>query len=125
MSPHDLLRIALVWAGVSLVLYPVTWVLFLACMSLKRADDAGTLKGAARSMGKVVLATGFVSDFLLNWWFLSVVTLHVAPEWLVTQHLERLMGKPNWQGRYARYLCSTWLNPFDPSGRHCNPPQLT
>jgi hypothetical protein len=124
-APHITLanagRVLAIWACVSAILWVSTWVLYLAVTSLQRALVAGTLTGAARQFGKVVLAMGLASDAALNWWFLTPVLLDVRAHWLVTQHLEVLMRRVDWRGRAARYLCGVWLDPFDPSGCHCRP----
>ena len=116
-----LARALAVWLGVSAALWATTWLHYLAIMSLERALQANTLHGAARGLAMLVVGAGLASDAALNWWFLTPATLHVAPHWLVTQHLGVLMTRSDWRGRMARYLCTVWLDPFDPTGCHCHP----
>lgn len=120
-SIHVILWSVAIWSGVSAALWVMTWTFYLAIMSLLRANQANTLHGGARSLGKVVLVVGLLLDAALNWIFLSIATLHVSRHALVTQHLGLLISRTDWRGRMARSLCSVWLDPFDPSGKHCNP----
>lgn len=120
MTTGHMVAIALAcYAGGAFMLWGVTWVLYLSVMGLKRAQQAGKLTGATMRWGGVVLVLGLVFDAALNWLVVTPLLLHVSPSALVTGHLGRLINRDDWRGRRARYLCSVWLDPFDPDGCHC------
>lgn len=104
------------------VLFFLTWVFFLASTNLKHAYGQSLLTNATTRWGKVCLVITLVLDALLNWLYISPALLHWTNRWLVTGHLEALMGRDDWRGRRARYFCRAWLDPFD-GGCHCQPPR--
>lgn len=103
------------------------WVLYLACMNLKRARDAGKLPAAARWVGYPVLFTGIVVDCFYTVVLGTLVFQEWPREWLLTGRLQRILRDPNagqawWlysRKAVAHWLCDNLLDPFDPSGNHC------
>lgn len=137
MSSIDVLHVLhvlgisfLVWAGVSAVLWPATWLFYLAFTHIDgraavRDRVTGKLITYNLERGPYMVARGLVFigvvlDFLLNWWFLSVATLDWRMELLTTHHLGHLIGRTDWRGRFARYICKDWLDAWDWRGSHCH-----
>jgi hypothetical protein len=96
------------------------WVFYLAVMNLKRAGDAGQLTKTAKIMGFPVLFVGLLIDFLVNIFVASFIFLELPQETLVTARLARhIKGPDSWRKKVAKWICSTLLDSFDPSGKHC------
>lgn len=94
------------------------WVYYLAVMNLKRARDAGELKGIALYAGAVVLAIGYALDAYVNVFFMSVLLLELPQETTVTARLKRhIRSGAGWRFHVAR-LFIPLLEFFDPSGKH-------
>lgn len=103
-----------------LALVPLTWVLYLAIMSLYRAKEEGKLSTAAKVMGYPFLALGYIADTLLNCTVGTVLFLELPREFLLSPRVARhkLAGK-GYRKVVAAYICDNLLDPFDPSGCHC------
>lgn len=101
-------------------LMSLTWVFYLAAMSLIPLIKMGGNGWFFNIFAYPAVVTGFVLDAALNL-MMSVVLLDIPREWLLTGKLRRLkMTEPDsWRGRVAFYFCEKFLNPFDPSGFHC------
>lgn len=99
------------------LLINMTWIYYVAIMRLKYVRD--TLNPVAKVMGYMGLAVGFPLDILLNLFF-SIVLLDMPKEVTLSRHLSRLNDDTGWRGKAARWICANLLDPFDPSGAHCN-----
>jgi hypothetical protein len=96
------------------------WILFLAVMSLKRAQDAGNLSLPAKYLGFPLLAIGYILDFAANVFPFSWIVWDFPEEWTVSAHLTRLLKEGNpYQKIVCGWICKNLLNAFDPSGSHC------
>lgn len=115
-----MIPLTLVAIAACLALVPLTWVLYLAIMSLYRAKSEGKLSTAAKAMGYPFLALGYLSDFLLNLTVGTVLFLELPREVLLSPRVARhkLEGK-GYRKVVAAYICDNLLDPFDPSGCHC------
>jgi len=94
------------------------WVFYLAVMNLSRAREAGTLRKPAYIAGYPVLILGFILDFLVNIIVVSIVMLEFPKEVTVTSRFKRLKNKGGWRGKWAGWVATNILDPFDPSGVH-------
>ena len=109
------------WSDWLLVALWVFWNLFIYMMGVYRAFLSGRLKGLSLAMAAPVLAVAFVVDFLMQMTVFNVIFWEVPRELLVTNRLRRMMSGPNgWRRRLAEYLCMHLLDPFDPTGAHCD-----
>lgn len=105
----------------------VFWALYVYMMGVYRAFLSGRLKGLNLVMSSPILAVAFVVDFLMQITVFSVVFLELPRHWLVTNRLRAYMAGPDgWRKRWANHLCHYLLDPFDPTGAHCDsdPPRL-
>lgn len=94
-----------------------TWLMFIACMSLLAAHQAGKLGPTATVFGGIALVIGILMDFIFN--MASILLfLELPREWLLTIRCERhLKTKDGWRFRLARWICRN-LDPFQVGG-HC------
>lgn len=96
------------------------WVLYLAIMTLKRAQAYAPLPVWALRFGYPVLAVGYLMDFLANALVLTVILLELPRELLVTARLSRhIKAGTGYRAAVAAWICSQLLDRFDPSGCHC------
>lgn len=107
----------------------VFWLLYVFTMGLYRAFLMGRLKGLSLVMCAPVVAVAFTLDLLMQFTVFAVVFADIPRDWLVTQRLRRYMRDlppEHWRRRWADYLCRHLLDPFDPTGAHCDsePPAL-
>lgn len=103
------------WAALA-----VFYVLYLAAVNVwgKRAD----LKGKTLTVAVVlpVLAAMLIVDFIMQVTIFTVLFLDIPRDWLVTLRLQRYRQQANgWRHDVACWICENFLNPFDPSGKHC------
>lgn len=102
------------------VLFYTTWLFYLAVMNLKRARDNVGLTLPVRILGYPILFIGLLLDFLLNMTLCTILFLELPKETLVTGRLKRHIKSTGWRSKLAGWLCSNFLDTFDPSGCHCN-----
>jgi len=101
-------------------LVPLTWVLYLAIMSLYRVKEEHGLSTAAKVLGYPFLALGYLSDFLLNCTVGTVLFLELPKEMLLSPRVARhKLEGTGYRKVVATYICNELLDPFDPSGCHC------
>jgi len=96
----------------------VFYVLYLAAINIwaHRADIGLQTKLAALP----VLVTMLLVDMVMQITFATVIFFDWPHEWLVTQRLQRYRaGDPGWRCDVATWVCTTLLNPFDPTRDHC------
>lgn len=96
------------------------YVFYLACMSLVRGHQAGTLTLASKLLGYPIIAAGLAIDVFMNAFVFTIIFLERPREWLVTDRLKRHIKQHTLRAKLARFLCNEILSPFDPSGDHCN-----
>lgn len=100
----------------------MTWVIYLAAMSLKRHSAEMKQKPVfVRWFGYSVIGIGASLDVVLNLFFASVAFLDVPRELLLTSRLRRYLYQPaaGWRRRMAKYVCHNMLDLYDPKGHHC------
>ena len=107
----------------------VFWLLYVFTMGLYRAFLMGRLKGLSLVMCSPVVVFAFAVDLVMQFTVFSAVFAEVPRDWLVTHRLRRYMRElppTHWRRRWADYLCKHLLDPFDPTGAHCDsePPAL-
>ena len=115
------------WSAYLLLGLWVFWSLYVYMMGVYRAFLQRRLKGLSLLMAAPVLAVAFVLDFLAQVTVFSVLFGDPPRHWLVTDRLRAYMAGPDgWRKRLADYLCHHLLDPFDPTGAHCDSetPQL-
>lgn len=96
------------------------WVYFLACMALERARNEGRLSKPALALGLCVLWPGYLLDVAVNVTVCTVVFLELPREWTVSTRVSRLEEGDGYRKAVAVWVCQNLLNPFDPSGKHCD-----
>lgn len=110
--------------GYFLFLPLITWGLYLAVMSLKRAEDSSLVSDDIRPLAVALLWFGLFSDFMLNltWGtvlFLELPQLH-KKELLLSPRVARLKrSAAGYRLKLAAWVCTRMLDPYDPSGCHC------
>jgi hypothetical protein len=116
-----ILLILFTWAGISLFLFILTFIFYLAVIKLRDAHQSGMMKQVHFTvywMGYSILIVGLIIDTLLNWVFLTVTFLEFPREFLATNRVVRhKYNSPGWRYTQAKWWCNNWLAPFD-SG-HC------
>jgi hypothetical protein len=101
----------------------VFWALYIFMMGIYRAKLSGRLKGLNLVMASPFLAVAFAIDFLAQVTVFTLVFADLPRHWLVTNRLRAyLLDLPadNWRRQWAEYLCKHLLDPFDPTGAHCD-----
>lgn len=94
------------------------WILYLAVMNLKRAKDAGLLSKTAIALGTPVLIVGYLLDFALNVFVMTLVMLELPRETTVSERLKRHnQTSTGWRLAVVRWF-EPLLDPYDPSGDH-------
>jgi len=122
---HNLAGVALWWAGITLALWALVFLLFLAVMKLRemrREDTFKDLHWSGQAVGWVIAVIGYIGDALLNYIGLSVMFLE-APDFigepLCTQRVIRhKYHSTGWRRERALWCCSKWLSPVDKT--HCD-----
>lgn len=114
----------LIWAAQNplkfIVIWTVfTWTYYLAMCSLKRAHKANAIPKFLKPLAYVLLAGFLVADAVFNITVGTVVFLQWPRQWLFTSRCKENQNRLDWRRDAARWWCANWLNPFDPSGRHC------
>ena len=110
----------MIWTLVALWAF---WCLYIFTMGLYRAFLSGRLKGLSLVMCAPVVAVAFVVDVLMQVTIFTIVFWERPRDWLVTHRLRRYMRElpeTNWRREWTEYLCKHLLDPFDPTGAHCD-----
>lgn len=105
----------------------VFWCLYVFTMGLYRSFLAGRLKGLPLIMAAPLTAVAFVVDVIMQMTIATIVFAELPRHWLVTHRLRAyLLQGSGWRYDWASYLCKHLLDPFDPTGAHCDsePPVL-
>jgi hypothetical protein len=95
------------------------WIFYLAVMKLKQ--HLAELRWYHLMWAYPFAAVFIVVDFLFRITFGTVMFLDLPDRdtLLFTGLCKAHKNEETWRGRLARFWCRTYLNPFDPSGRHC------
>jgi len=108
-----------IFTGASLYLMGIMWMLYLAVMNLMEHRDRLTLP--AKLFAYPIAAAGVVADALFNITFGTVIFVE-PPHYkrlLFTQRCQYHLKEDGYRGKVARFWCRHFLDPFDPTGRHC------
>lgn len=109
------------WSSYMLAGLWVFWILYVLTMGLYRAKLTGRLNGLSLLLCSPFVAAAFVLDFMAQMTVFTVLFGELPRELLVTGRLRRLMRGPDgWRRRLADYMCHHLLDPFDPTGGHCD-----
>lgn len=98
----------------------VTWLFYLAIMNLK--GKYKHMGASAKTLGTILLAVGVFFDFAFNLLVGTVFFLDLPREFLFTARLKRYKyGEyASWRKKLANFFCEEFLDPFDPTGCHCD-----
>jgi hypothetical protein len=97
------------------------WVFYLGVMSLWRAHRDGLIGPVAYVPGYLTLAIGAVMDVVFNATLGSLLFFERPYEVFFTKRLQRhIRTGGGWRRKLALWLCHHLLNPFDPTGDHCD-----
>lgn len=108
------------------------WTLYVLCMGFYRAWLHRRLRGLSAVLAAPFVAVALVVDAVMQFTVFTIVFRELPPlrkygrwtlpELLVTHRLRRYMrpGACGWRTRWARQLCHHLLDPFDPTGAHCD-----
>jgi hypothetical protein len=108
----------LVYLGLSVGSFYALWTLYLAVMSLHRAEISNTLPKVALVLGVPILAVGLAIDAAVNWCVMTLVLLELPQEVTVTARLKRHnRATGGWRKKVVGWF-KPLLDPFDPSGGH-------
>lgn len=95
------------------------WGMYVLVMGLYRAHLDKRLTPFTYGMAAPFLVIGLLMDVLANLTLATLIFLEWPREWLVTQRLSRLMNTFGYRQELARVVCSSLLDLFDPTGKHC------
>ena len=100
----------------------VFWLLYLVFTSLYRAHLNKRLIGISKVLGYPIIIVAVIVDWVCNF-TIAIVVFQELPESLnelVTGRLWRyLQGNDCRNKRWAQAICTSLLDPFDPTGTHC------
>lgn len=111
-------------AAVALYLYAF-WLLYILVMGLYRAHLAGRLGPLATALALPAVVLAYLVDLLANWTIAALLFRELPrhPLELVTDRLSRYLahqdGSSSYRRRWAVWLCTSLLDPLDPTGQHC------
>lgn len=109
------------WSEYVLIGLWVFWVFYVFTMGLYRAFLLGRLKGLSLLLASPFVVVAFLLDLIAQLTVFTVVFLDWPRHWLVTHRLRAYMRGPDtWRRHLADYLCHHLLDPFDPTGAHCD-----
>lgn len=110
-------------AAVLLLALWAFWLLYVFTMGLYRAFLLRRLRGLSLLLCAPVVAVAFAVDLVMQLTVFTVVFREAPRDWLVTHRLRRYLRElpaTHWRRRWADYLCKHLLDPFDPTGAHCD-----
>lgn len=107
------------------------WTLYVLCMGFYRAWLHRRLRGLSAVLALPWVGVALAIDALMQFTVFALVFLEwpplrkygrwTLPELLVTHRLRRYSrGGMGWRTRWADELCLHLLDPFDPTGAHCD-----
>lgn len=98
------------------------WCAYIAVMGVYRAHLSGRLVGVAKWLAYPLVLTGVTLDVVAQYTIATAVFLDWPQrgEHLVTSRLVRYTKFPGtWRHTLAVSVCTSLLDVFDPTGRHC------
>lgn len=99
----------------------VFWLLYVFTMGLYRAFLSRRLKGLALVMCAPIVAVAFIIDVVVQMTLSTILFLDLPRDLFVTGRFRRYrkQGK-GWRFDFSEYICKHLLDPFDPTGAHCD-----
>lgn len=101
----------------ALGLFYATLIFYLAIMNISRHKES--LDATQRVVFLPIVIIGVLLDVLFRWTVGVVILADISPNMLFTAVLQRHVNKDSWRGKVSRFLCTKFLDKFDPSGKHC------
>lgn len=95
-----------------------TWFWYLAVMHLKHNKDK--INSSAKFFGYPWILFAYITDVLFNWIVGTILFIEIPKEFLFTARVSRHIKNSGWRYRLAVFFCKNLLDPFDPSGKHCD-----
>lgn len=95
------------------------WYAYILVMGLYRAFLAKRLTPLTTALGLPALIVGGAMDVFCNLTIAIVVFRDPPQEWLVTARLKRYQEEGGWRQKWADWICTNLLDPFDPNNNHC------
>lgn len=96
------------------------WGLYVLVMGLYRAKLDGRLSRSARILGAPYLLVGYAMDVFCQMTLATALFMEWPRELLVTARLKRHLAGSGWRYEIAKWMCDALLDPFDPTGAHCD-----
>jgi len=116
---NDFLPLVLVALGLVLYVW-LFWIAYVLVMGFYRAKLDNRLTLTTMILGAPFILTGLIMDVIANIVIAPIVFLDPPQELLVTLRLQRYLKQPaGWRNSLAQYICTNFLDIFDPSGKHC------
>ena len=94
-----------------------TWFGYLAMMHLKHSG--AHITKAVKFFGLPWALFYYLVDILFNWITGTILFLEIPREALFTSRVSRHLKSDGWRKKIATFFCETLLDPFDPTGKHC------
>jgi hypothetical protein len=96
------------------------WVLYVFVMALKRVRESGRLSKTAMAWGLAAAIPAYILDVAVNLTIGTVLFLDFPREATLSARLSRYYSPEgtDWRCKFAGWLASTLLDPFDPDGKH-------
>lgn len=98
------------------------WFSYVMAMGMMAARDAGRIPASMMRPCEAVLSVLILYDVAYNLTIGTIFFLLDPPrEWTLTARLIRYKKQGSgWRFVVASYICANLLDPFAPSGCHCN-----
>jgi len=109
------------WSGSVLLGLWAFWILYVFTMGMYRAKLQGRMKGLSLILASPFIVLALLLDVLAQFSVFSVAFFEWPRHLLVTSRLQAHMAGPDgWRRRLAENICRHLLDPFDPTGAHCD-----
>jgi hypothetical protein len=105
--------------GIAVASVYLLFGLYLLVMPLKRNQQAGNLTIEEKVLGYPWVVVMLVVDFAFNVVFGTLIFLELPKQLLLTTRLDEMLSRTGWRKDVAHYICTRYLDRFDPDGKHC------
>lgn len=96
------------------------FILYVASMGMIRAHKDGKLNGFLWTLCLPFVAFSVLYNAAHNATLFALIFAELPKQWTVSERLKRHIKDPCYRGKISRWLCANLLNPFDPTGNHCD-----
>lgn len=97
----------------------ILWIKYLAVMNLSAKKKE--MNGWVKLFAYPVAIVAVILDAYINIIPATLVFFDIPREWMLTHRLERYKNcASGWRKTTAIWFCLHFLDPFDPSGQHCD-----